>query len=581
MTASNLVINGDFSNGTTGWGVVDATQSVSNGILTLLATAQYGFTGKTLPTALISGDKYFISALLKTASAHTSIQLVLNDGAGQQTVACAATTNWQTVSGIITWATSGASKAIRVRDARASGWDNTQIDYIRLTNLTAIAKQAATLSQADAMLLDYFSGTQSAVTGRVRSVGKNTFHVSQIVEYAGVKKTMLDDRSFRLSMTIYTVAVKAINAKFKSGTRYTFSGLMNYVGTNRGFRFQIYYTDGTNETLYTPPATKTAFTKTSAVGKTIDFIGYNASDNNGVIEIYDFQAEEGTVATTYEPYRKTESYTKPMPLLRLPSAADDVTNGKHSKKIFVKTLTTNDIYSLLTPNVNVDIVRIYKPTDYRGYGNNRYPYQVVDIYFDGVTGTEYADNVAAIGHIYTIDNTAFGYLVPKGLYADVAAAKSALAGTVIYYQLATPIITENVSSGTLLAYPSGTVYWEPVIADVAIYATGASILNTGYPISSLESIYKIDLVTGEQTPLAVASATVASGGLSFTHTGLVDGDLVGFTYYFAHALPYGENDYTYYDSNEVSIDTVTGRAYKLRAVVTNGAFVTWTPVEVV
>ena len=156
-----------------------------------------------------------------------------------------------------------------------------------------------------------------------------------------------------------------------------------------------------------------------------------------------------------------------------------------------------------------------------------------------------------------------------GLVEAEGTAQTALAGTVIYYQLATPVITENVTSGSIIAYPSGTIYSEPVIADVAVYSTSAGILNTGYPISTLESIYKIDSVTGEQTPLAVASATVASGGLSFTHSGLTAGDLVGFTYYFAYAYPHGLLTYNYIDNTRVVLGD-DGKYYKITFAVASG-----------
>ena len=63
---------------------------------------------------------------------------------------------------------------------------------------------------------------------------------------------------------------------------------------------------------------------------------------------------------------------------------------------------------------------------------------------------------------------------------------------------------------------------------------------------------------------------VASDGLSFTHPDLADGDLVLFTYAFDKESTNGNITATFYDSNVVKIDTVTGKAYKIEDVVTNG-----------
>ncbi len=75
---------------------------------------------------------------------------------------------------------------------------------------------------------------------------------------------------------------------------------------------------------------------------------------------------------------------------------------------------------------------------------------------------------------------------------------------------------------------------------------------------------------GVDTYLNVASAVVASDGLSFTHPDLTSGDLVLFTYGFDKESTNGNITATFYDSNVVKIDTVTGKAYRINEVVTNG-----------
>ena len=94
------------------------------------------------------------------------------------------------------------------------------------------------------------------------------------------------------------------------------------------------------------------------------------------------------------------------------------------------------------------------------------------------------------------------------------------------------------------------------------------ILLTDYPIASIEEIIKHE--NGVDTYLNVASAVVASDGLSFTHPDLADGDLVLFTYAFDKESTNGNITATFYDSNVVKIDTETGKAYKIEEVVTNG-----------
>ena len=55
-----------------------------------------------------------------------------------------------------------------------------------------------------------------------------------------------------------------------------------------------------------------------------------------------------------------------------------------------------------------------------------------------------------------------------------------------------------------------------------------------------------------------------------SHNDLASGDLVLFTYAFDKESTNGNITASFYDSNVVKIDTVTGKAYRINEVVTNG-----------
>ena len=134
--------------------------------------------------------------------------------------------------------------------------------------------------------------------------------------------------------------------------------------------------------------------------------------------------------------------------------------------------------------------------------------------------------------------------------------------------LTTPVITPISYGGILNSAESGTVYHEPIIADAGVYGTKMDILLTDYPITSIEEIIKHK--DGIDTYLDVSTAVIAADGLSFTHPDLASGDLVLFTYAFDKESTNGNITATFYDSNAVKIDTVTGKAYKITDVITNG-----------
>jgi len=150
------------------------------------------------------------------------------------------------------------------------------------------------------------SGTPSpsnirAISGydkiEVSSCGKNLFNLDDILV-----GTYFDGKWSWGGSTS-----KLFDLKFKENTQYTFSGYETQSGDNKNVRPRIVYTDGTVENIFLiTNTTRTAFSKTSAENKTIDYIqAYWGSDSNAYVTIENFQIEIGTSATTYEPYHKT------------------------------------------------------------------------------------------------------------------------------------------------------------------------------------------------------------------------------------------------------------------------------------
>jgi len=137
--------------------------------------------------------------------------------------------------------------------------------------------------------------------------------------------------------------------------------------------------------------------------------------------------------------------------------------------------------------------------------------------------------------------------------------------------LSNPTTTPINVSGTLLSYPKGTVYTEPVLPVAGIYtANGISVTNTDFPIESIERIYKIDFATGVETEINPSSAVVAGNRLSFTHPDLAEGDIVFFTYYHDVTGTNPKITVTYYDSRYTVKDSVNNKFYRWKITVANG-----------
>lgn len=147
----------------------------------------------------------------------------------------------------------------------------------------------------------------------------------------------------------------------------------------------------------------------------------------------------------------------PIVLRELPNGVKDTfvdnQDGTYTltQNIKESTLVDADIYGIYTGYTNVEYVRIYKPLDYIGYnvGANISG----NLKLEGTLGDKpIADNIANIGYVSSVSVAFFAPVVAKGTYADIAAAKAALVGKRITYQLTTPIvhtITATDSTNTL------------------------------------------------------------------------------------------------------------------------------------
>ena len=138
--SGNLVVNGDFSDGITGWTTTTANQSVSLGINTFLATAENGRI-KTI-SGSINTNKYFISARIKTNSNLVGLRYfdtVYHSGSGE----------YEHLSHIATATVTLPEWEIIVIDTHSSGWTQIDVDYVYAINITSLGIEDLTVEEID------------------------------------------------------------------------------------------------------------------------------------------------------------------------------------------------------------------------------------------------------------------------------------------------------------------------------------------------------------------------------------------------------------------------------------------------
>lgn len=170
---NQLVQNGNFAN-TDNWSASSGSFSVSDNVGTFTATATNG--GISQDIAIKAGHKYLISAQIKLTSATTSVYLDLRHGGGLSNVPTQSTTNWQTVSGIISASDSNYAGYIRVRDGRSSSFDAVQIKNVQIFDITETDYTTVSEFVRDFPLpyYEYNAGTLlSSKSAALLSIGRN------------------------------------------------------------------------------------------------------------------------------------------------------------------------------------------------------------------------------------------------------------------------------------------------------------------------------------------------------------------------------------------------------------------------
>ena len=594
LTAQNLVVNGDFRNGTTGWsGYLSAGISFINNEfkVELPSTAYSG--AITLLTKFISENKYYRFADIRQDSA-TSQNVDLQLGGLLFPFSLASNTQTKH-SSIVTHNGTGASLII-AKSSQSSVF-NIYVKSVMVINLTATfgAGNEPDLAACDAMFSSYFDGTKSFIpTGRARSVGKNLFDKdkAEFGYYVISTSGNLDQISTHLSSAY--IRVQPNTAYTKSINGVALSGTFAFYDASKVFISSI------STSTFTTPLNTAYLRFDSPIG------------NADVIKL-----EKGSVATPYEPYKETELYLTAPDLKSNGLVKDEIRKGANGyelvKRVGVGTLgaekvinggfgTTNswfmssDRANITNGTLNIDVtawgvdVSQYMPFTagkwyfvkfnvtnvVRGgilniYGvDNAIPISVNSIkeYTFVMKASTTADSTLKINSAniaISIDNVSVKEITTSD--GDLTGTTAVIYDTNIHYTLATPIIAPIEHAGILNSAESGTFYHEPVVADATIYGANISILNTTYPISSLEEIM---VHTNVDIYLDVSKAVIASDGLSFTHPDLRAGDLVLFTYFFSKEKVNGLITATYYDGRYVIADTANGKFYKWGVKSTNG-----------
>ncbi|AOY76923.1 BppU family phage baseplate upper protein [Clostridium formicaceticum] len=222
---------------------------------------------------------------------------------------------------------------------------------------------------------------------------------------------------------------------------------------------------------------------------------------------------EGTTSGEYKPYIEstryypiTDAQGNIIYLRSLPNGTKDEISddGKLTKRVSDDfKLQSGHITSVNTTPANVDIVQL------ENFYNNILPNAVQQTNAinstTSITGwTERAPatnadeyTIADVGKFYTLSNQGLRLIVAKNTYTNIEAARNALTGMTVNYQLMQSSVTQLPPQEKLIAYPGGHLFIEPFTKLTKPYGEGITlpIAVKGGIKDNIESIIRLDGTT--------------------------------------------------------------------------------------
>jgi len=154
MSVTNIVTNGNFASGTSGWNASGVTISANNNILTVLALSQNGNVNNPLQGGTVIGRKYYGRAKVKATSSLIGFRV------GTSTPDYHSGNNQYEILSVIFTAIN-TNHSANIIDTRSSGWDTfyvQEVFSVDLTSLFGAGNEPQTTQQCDEMF-SWFDGS--------------------------------------------------------------------------------------------------------------------------------------------------------------------------------------------------------------------------------------------------------------------------------------------------------------------------------------------------------------------------------------------------------------------------------------
>jgi hypothetical protein len=323
LTLVNSVVNGDFSNGTTGWSAVSATFAVSNNIMSVTGNG-----GGAIPYVfqddVITNIDEVIFSYAKVRVTNSDSQAIFGRLSGGSSGNFSVISNpiqnqWYELYGKLTKVTNNTDIRIyqQYADATTANGKVIEVDGnagVFAINMTALGIASYTEAQMlDLVRSGYFDGIANVEKPSVTAVGKNLFDINN--NNTNQVNAQIIDRTEN-SITLQGAFFTGFNLKLKGSQTYILSATITTISGTPSSAWTVLYED---DTIGPFVGINLPITATKNIKSVLIYAG---GGTVATIKLTNPQLELGSTATTYEPY-KSSTLTIDTELRSLPNGVRD------------------------------------------------------------------------------------------------------------------------------------------------------------------------------------------------------------------------------------------------------------------
>lgn len=422
----------------------DANLRVANGVVSIDGTlGSYSGVRTQDNKPIIKDHKYYISVWAMCSKNASNVLLPYTYGFSSSTQTLTAN-EWKNAEKIDT-ANVSDTTSIGVRYGRGESSEETVIwsakkpQFFDLTAMYGFGNEPTTVEQFKKDYPQFFDekldGIWNVRTSGISTTGKNLFDINSVSFFTKVSNGEYKSNTYIGIYPNYVLWTPVDGTK-----QITISGYVK-CPVDKNYRFAVLYEDGTEASSYISSTGDYLYNSyTSDISKKIKYVYLHYTSGSDEVYIKDVQIEEGSTATDYEPYTDN----------KIDLLSTQELNGINGVNDYIEVIDKgNGLYDLKKTQ-NIDSVDL-GTLDWVADGPNFSSSSIFSVIKPPVNNSTPANCVCDKYVNCSIDksfidgdfgvNTSGVMQFRNSAYTTAAAFKTAVSGTMFYYQLKTPVVT--------------------------------------------------------------------------------------------------------------------------------------------